>query len=71
MVKEQKVKLKGEELCKDLPSMNIMNIIYIEPFAMLFNYSRNLDFEQKPDYGYFKKGLKSVLDNLGLGTVRP
>lgn len=27
MVKEQKVKLKGEELCKDLPSMNIMNII--------------------------------------------
>ena len=43
----------------------------LEPFAMLFNYSRNLDFEQKPDYGYFKKGLKSVLDNLGLGTVRP
>jgi len=31
---------------------------------MIFNYARNLDFEQKPDYGYMKKGLKSVLDSI-------
>lgn len=38
---------------------------------MLFNYCRHLDFEQKPDYGYFKKGLKNVIDGLGLGVIRP
>ena len=54
MVKEQKMRLKGEELCKDLP----------RPFAMLFNYARGLEFEQKPDYGYMRRGLKSVLDNV-------
>eukprot|EP00347_Sterkiella_histriomuscorum_P001708 403370985 len=52
MVKEQKLKLKGEEFCKDLPS----------PFATLFNYVRHLDFEQKPDYSYMKKGLRSIMD---------
>ena len=31
---------------------------------MLFNYIRNLDFEQKPDYGYLRKGLKSVLNQV-------
>ena len=31
---------------------------------MLFNYVRNLDFEQKPEYSYMKKGIKSVLDSL-------
>ena len=31
---------------------------------MLFNYVRNLDFESRPEYGYIKKGIKSVLDNI-------
>jgi hypothetical protein len=30
-------------------------------FAMMFNYVRNLDFEQRPEYGFMKKGLKTVL----------
>lgn len=34
----------------------------LEPFALLFNYCRHLDFEQKPDYSYFKKGIKSILE---------
>lgn len=38
---------------------------------MLFNYCRNLEFEQKPDYGYFKKGLKSILDNSLAPNIKP
>ncbi len=47
MVKELKIKLKGEDLCKDLPSKICFYEykLWIEPFAMLFNYVRNLDFE--------------------------
>ena len=67
LVKDQKMKIKGEELCKDLPSILFL-FNNLEPFAMLFNYARNLDIEQKPDYGYMKKGLKSVLDSI-VGTL--
>ena len=64
------MKLKGEELCKDLPS-KLYYFTLKEPFGMLFNYCRNLEFEQKPDYGYFKKGLKSILDNLLAPNIKP
>lgn len=64
MVKEQKMKLKGEDLCKDLPSIFFkFTRQNLEPFAMLFNYVRNLDFEQRPEYSFMKKGLKSVLES--------
>ena len=52
LIKQYKTKVRGEELCKDLP----------KAFGMLFNYVRGLTFDQKPDYSYMKRGLKSVLD---------
>ena len=38
---------------------------------MLFNYARSMDFEQKPDYAYMRRGLKSVLDNYFGNFKRP
>ena len=38
---------------------------------MLFNYARGLDFEQKPDYSYMRRGLKSILDNYLGQITRP
>ena len=39
---------------------NLIKPILIEPFAMIFDYVRNMDFESKPDYDFIKRGIKSV-----------
>ncbi|TNV87224.1 hypothetical protein FGO68_gene17084 [Halteria grandinella] len=53
LIKQQKIAIRGQELCKDLPPI----------FANLFNYVRGLAFDQKPDYSYIKRALRSVIDN--------
>ena len=49
---ELKESIPLEELCKDCP----------HEFIDYINYSRNLQFEEKPDYDYLKKLFYTVLD---------
>lgn len=47
---ESKFTITAEKLCEGLPS----------EFALFLNYSRSLNFEDKPDYLYLRKLLRSV-----------
>lgn len=47
---ELKIKLTPEKLCEGLPS----------EFALFLSYCRSLNFEDKPDYLYLRKLLRSV-----------
>jgi serine/threonine protein kinase len=47
---EKKINTRVEEICKDLP----------EEFIKFLEYVRDLQFEQKPDYGYLKEILGKI-----------
>ena len=51
LIKEQKVSLKADELCVGLPL----------PFMAMFQYVRNLEFEDKPDYEKMKKAIRAII----------
>ena len=46
-----KVKMKSEVLCQDLPI----------PFKTMFTLVRDMDFEEKPDYDRFRKGIRAFM----------
>ncbi|CDW89304.1 serine threonine protein kinase [Stylonychia lemnae] len=50
---------------------SVNSFLNYEIFSQLFNYVRHLDFEQKPDYSYFRKGLKSVLEQINPISIKP
>ncbi|KAI1436284.1 casein kinase I isoform delta [Xylaria sp. CBS 124048] len=45
MIKERKMRISAEALCRDLP----------DEFATYLNYTRSLRFEDKPDYAYLRR----------------
>ena len=55
-IMEKKISTSVENLCKGLP----------EEFIIFVNYTRELKFDDRPDYGYLKKLLKTVADKDGL-----
>jgi uncharacterized glyoxalase superfamily metalloenzyme YdcJ len=53
-VGEMKMKISTEELCKDLP----------KEFQLYMDYSKNLGFEELPDYNYLIELFKKIaIDN--------
>ena len=50
IIKEKKITIKPDQLCKDLPAQ----------LVRYFNYCRILKFEEKPDYAYLKKIFKDL-----------
>ena len=55
MIKEKKMELSGETLCKGLPGQ----------FATYINYSRSLRFEDKPDYAYLRQLFRRLFRSKG------
>jgi hypothetical protein len=41
--------------------VRILNIITLDEFTEYINYTRNLDFEQEPDYEYLRGLFKQVM----------
>ncbi|OMJ82973.1 hypothetical protein SteCoe_16184 [Stentor coeruleus] len=54
-IMEKKLQTSVENLCAGLPN----------EFVVLFNYSRGLRFEDRPDYNYLKRILREVYTRLG------
>ncbi|KAJ5080639.1 casein kinase 1-like protein [Anaeramoeba ignava] len=54
-ISEKKISTNVEELCKDLPS----------EFATYLNYTRNLGFDEKPDYTYLRKLFRDLFIHEG------
>jgi hypothetical protein len=55
VIKEKKISTSANELCKNFP----------KEFENFVNYTRNLDYEDEPDYEYLKKLFLKVLNNSG------
>ena len=53
MIKQMKIQISNEELCKDLP----------EQFLTYVNYCKNLKFEEKPNYGYARSIFANCLSS--------
>jgi len=51
IIKEKKITIKPDQLCKDLPAQ----------LVRYFNYCRILKFEEKPDYSYMRNTLMKSL----------
>ena len=49
---DKKLSIPLDKLCYDLP----------DEFKQLFQYSRTLEFEEKPDYVYLKGLFKAMMD---------
>ena len=56
-IMEKKIQTSPEELCQGFPN----------EFAEYINYTRNLEYEQDPDYDYLKNLFVKVLNRDGLG----
>ena len=54
-IMDKKIETSPEELCRGFP----------QEFAYFVNYTRNLQYEQDPDYNYLKNLLLKVLQNNG------
>ena len=48
---DSKIKIKIEEIGRDLPA----------PFCEFLEYSKNLKYEEQPDYNLFKKKMKQII----------
>ena len=57
---EKKKSTTAEELCVGFPS-NYKNINIQDEFVEYINYTRNLDFEQEPDYEYLKGLFRQIM----------
>lgn len=49
---DKKLSIPLDKLCSDLP----------DEFKQLLMYSRTLEFEERPDYGYLKTLFKNVME---------
>ena len=59
-IMEKKISTNVESLCKGLPCKYIY---YIKAeFAELLNYTRDILFEDKPDYAFVKNLFKKIID---------
>ncbi|KAI0399451.1 casein kinase 1, delta subunit [Xylaria palmicola] len=56
MIKEKKESLSGEKLCEGLLP---------DEFATYINYTRSLDFEEKPNYAYLRELFRRVFRSKG------
>ena len=54
-IKEKKISTTANELCKGFP----------KEFEEYVNYTRNLDYEDEPDYNYLKNLFLNVLKSIG------
>ena len=51
-IMEKKIASPVELLCKGFP----------KEYALFVNYTRELKFDEKPDYGYLKRLLRTIID---------
>ena len=54
---QMKIESTPEKLCEGYPGILFNKL---EPMNRYFQYCRNLQFEEKPDYNYLKELLKSI-----------
>ena len=59
-IMEKKISTPVETLCKGFPG--IFQLIFIEEFAQFINYTRELKFDDRPDYVFLKRLLKAVAE---------
>ena len=52
-IKEKKISISLDDLCKNLP----------EEIKVFLSYSRELKFDQRPDYAYLKNLIRQVSSN--------
>jgi hypothetical protein len=57
-----KERMRPEDLFKDLPSMNFFSLNYLEEFCLAFEYIKQLDFEEKPNYKLIERYLNRVIN---------
>ena len=54
-----KERLRPEELFKDLPS-KLISLILLEEFCLAFEYIKQLEFEEKPNYKLLERYFKRI-----------
>jgi casein kinase I family protein HRR25 len=61
-IMEKKVSTPIETLCKGFPGMNILLLILLEEISVFLHYARDLRFDDRPDYGFLKRLIKTMAD---------